>query len=116
LLLPDWQVSDGDSEVRFTGFVLAFRASLTTSDRERLRPAIAEAVARAHCFATRRHWYLLDDIKGTFKAWKAENPDATDEERQREWAAGYKRRYREETNPILRRWGMADWVAKDAGN
>jgi hypothetical protein len=111
LLLPDGEIPNGDAEVRYAGIALAFRASLTTSNRERLRPTIAEALAKAHRFATRRHWFLLDEIREPYEAWKAEHPNATEEERQREWDAGtpeYLRRLREEIDAILHRWGLGD--------
>jgi hypothetical protein len=119
LLLPDGEVLSGDVEVRFMGAALAFRASLTTSNRERLRPTIAEALAKTYRFATRRHWYLVDEIKEPYEAWEAEHPDATDDERQRKWDAGtpvYFRRLGEEIDEILHRWGLGDLASANSDN
>lgn len=109
LLVADSEIAERDCECRDDAHVLAFRASLTTSNRERLRPAMATALAQAYGTITKVFTGLLIELYDSFDPWRKANPNATEEEWDQAWqplADDYTRKYWKETNAILQRWGF----------
>lgn len=109
ILLPDADIAEGDVECRDEADVLAFKVSLTSTHRERLRPAIATVLAQAHRIVTRAAGLLLLAFHESFDAWADAHPKATDEERAQAWeppAKKYTRNHWAETSAVLQQWGF----------
>jgi hypothetical protein len=109
LVLADNEIAEGDTECRLDGHILAFRASLTTSNRERLPAAIATALAKVHRIVTRATGLALLDFYKSFDAWDDKHPKATKAERSKtheSMVEEYMRDYRAKTSAVLQQWGF----------